>query len=42
MYQKWLKTVTHPHPLLGEEQEGWVSDLGSRQFRTFLEGKAEK
>ena len=42
MYLDWLKTVTHPHALLGGEQEGWVSDLGWRQFRTLLEGKAEK
>ncbi|NEP05323.1 MAG: transposase [Okeania sp. SIO2G4] len=41
-FQVWSKTATHPHPLLGGEQEGWVSDLGWRQFRTFLEGKAEK
>ncbi len=38
----WCKTVTHPHPLLGGEQEGWVSDLGWRQFRTLLDGIAEK
>ncbi|WP_202221339.1 zinc ribbon domain-containing protein [Okeania sp. KiyG1] len=37
----WLRTVTHPH-LPGGEQEGWVSDLGWRQFRTFLDGIAEK
>ncbi len=42
MFLEWLRTVTHPHPLLGGEQEGWVSDLAWRQFRTLLEGKAEK
>ncbi len=32
-----LKTITHPHPLLGGELEGWVSDASWYQFTEWLE-----
>jgi putative transposase len=35
--QNMVKNHTHPHPLLGGELEGWVSDAGWYQFTQWLD-----
>ncbi len=37
-----VRNHTHPHPLLGGELEGWVSDVGWGMFVNFLSYKLER